>query len=143
MKLPNDVRKKLAEEFRFAADQMAAAQDTGRKLYFFSVFYGEALRAFNRTWSPELVLLHHVAQSAYQTMNARVGQVVTGADRVLGILPELPSALDQLAAELASIFEAKEIDDAQLHAALVRMAVVTYSTVGNGHYLYLKGDLKL
>ena len=143
MQPPEDVKQRLASEFRFAADQLAATPVLGRKLYFWSVFYAEALRAFNLWWHSDLVLLHHVVQAAYQTMNARVSQVQTGADRVVGLLPEFSDALNEISAELAAIFEEQEIDSLRLHNALARIAVVSYSTVGNGHYLYLKGELKL
>ena len=44
---------------------------------------------------------------------------------------------------LASVIAANNVDEAVLFVILAELATLGYSTVGNGYYLYVKGDLKL
>ena len=143
MPLPNDIRQQLADEFRYVAEQMAQAPDLPTKLYFFSAFFGEAQRVLNRSWDRDLALLHLVTQTAYQALNHRVQQIASGADRVVGIPPDVSPALDQVVADLANIFAATEPDVTRLQEVLGRVAELAYVTNGNGHYLWLKGLIKV
>jgi len=130
---------RLANEFRFAADKMAESPDLVTKLYFFSAFFGELNRAFNQLWGPELGLTHLVLQDVHEKINRRVNVPAVGTK----IPNELPGALDQLANDLAALFESKQIDDARLHQVLARAAELSYVVTGNGYYLYLKGQIKI
>ena len=139
MALPKALQERLANAFRFAADKMADVPDLGMKLYFFSVFFGELNRAFNQSWSRELGLAHLVLRDVHEKINARAHVPTPGT----GIPPGFPGALDSVANELAELFEAKRIDDAQLYQILARAAELGYVATGNGYYLYLKGAIKL
>jgi hypothetical protein len=138
-KLPDSLRARLADEFRFVADRMANTPDLGAKLYYFSAFYGELNRAFNQFWSPELGLAHLVLREVYQLINGRLSMPTPGT----GIPPEFPAAFDRVANELAGLFEAEQVDDTQLYEALARAAQLGYVATGNGYYLYLKGQIKI
>jgi hypothetical protein len=138
-KLPEALRARLADEFRFAADKMADTPDLAAKLYFFSAFYGELSRAYNQLWSPELGLAHLVLREVYNLVNGRLSMPTPGT----GIPPELPAAFDRVANELAGLFENEQIDDAQFYQALGRAAQLGYVATGNGYYLYLKGQIKI
>jgi hypothetical protein len=59
------------------------------------------------------------------------------------IPPELPEALDRVAAGLATIFESERIDEVKLYQLLARAAELGYVATGNGYYLYLKGQIRL
>jgi len=142
VRLADSDRKRLASEFRFAADKMADSTDLLDQLFFFSAFYGEVARVLNLSWSAELALLHLVLNTVHQQINARVISLVSG-DRVVGIAKELPSTLNRVASELANLFEAKEIDEAQFHSLLTKMSELGFVTTGNGYYLYTKGLIKL
>src|SRR3990172_5931230 len=103
MKLPDDIHRRLADEIRFAADNMAQSPDFGTKIYFFSAFFGELNRAFNQFWDPDLVLLHLVVQKTHEQINGRISVPMVGT----GIPAELPHALDRLGNELALLFGGK------------------------------------
>lgn len=139
MQLPESLRKRLAKEFRFAANQMAGSPDLATSLYFFSVFFGELQRLLNLSWNPELALTHLVLKEVHQQINGRLNIPTAGAD----IPGELPDALDQLANELAELFNSKRIDEDVLMNLLARAAELGYSVTGNGYYLYLKGQIKI
>ncbi len=142
MQLNESVRQRLAQDYQFAADQMRARSDLRSKMYFFSVFYGEANRALNADWNSDIALLHLVVQSAHQAMIARIGSPPLGLS-----LPGLPKnfaeALTELSGQLASLFQTPEVNDEELHRILARLAKLAYATTGNGYYLYLKGALKV
>jgi len=139
MQLPEPLRTRIANEFRFAADKMADAPDLATKLYFFSAFFGELSRAFNQSWSPELGLAHLVLQNVHEKINGRITIPTIGTK----IPDELPGALDQLANDLAALFESKELDDARLNQVLAKAAELGYVVTGNGYYLYLKGEIRI
>jgi len=138
-KLPEALRARLADEFRFAAEKMADTHDLGAKLYFFSAFYGELNRALNQVWSPELGLAHLVLSKVHEQITGRVSIPTPGA----AIPPEFPAALDRVANELAELFGGRQIDDARLYQLLARAAELGYVSTGNGYYLYLKGQIKI
>jgi hypothetical protein len=139
IKLPKALQERLANEFRFAANKMLESPDLVTKLYFFSVFFGELNRAFNQLWDSDLGLTHLVLRDVHERINGRVNVPAVGTR----IPDELPGALDQLANDLAALFETKQIDDAQLHQLLARAAELGYVVTGNGYYLYLKGEIRL
>jgi hypothetical protein len=139
IQLPEPLRKRLASEFRFAADGMAANPDLVSKLYFFSVFFGETNRALNQSWSPELALMHLVLQKVHGQLNERANIPIT----VPEIPSELPGALDKLANELAELFGRKQVDEGALTHILAKAAELGYVVSGNGFYLYIKGDIKI
>jgi hypothetical protein len=137
--LPEVVRGRIASEFRFAAETMAATPDLGEKLYIFSAFFGELNRALNQFWTPELGLAHLVLREVHQLINGRLSMPTPGTR----IPPELPEALDRVAAGLATIFESERIDEVKLYQLLARAAELGYVATGNGYYLYLKGQIRL
>jgi hypothetical protein len=138
-KLPEALRTRIANEFRFAANRMADTPDLAAKLYFFSAFFGELNRAFNQSWSPELGVAYSVLKDVHQQISGRVGMPTPGT----GIPAGLPGALDWVANELAGLFESEQVDDAQLYQALARAAELGYVATGNGYYLYLKGQITI
>ena len=137
--LPETLRGRIASEFRFAADTMAATSDLGEKLYIFSAFFGELNRALNQFWTPELGLAHLVLREVHQLINGRLSMPTPGTR----IPPELPEALDRLAAGLATLFESERFDEVKLYQALARAAELGYVATGNGYYLYLKRQIRL
>ena len=139
LKLPEPLRKRLANEFRFAAKSMAESPDLVAKLYFFSAFFGETNRALNQSWSPELALMHLVLQKVHGQLNERINIPIVGPE----IPSELPGALDKLASELAELFRGKQVDEGALTHILAKAAELGYVVSGNGYYLYLKGDIKI
>jgi len=138
-KLPEALRARLANEFRFAAEKMADTHDLAAKLYFFSAFYGELNRALNQSWSPELGLAHLVLHRVHEQITGRVNMPTPGT----GIPAGFPAELDRVANELAELFGGKQIDDARLYQLLARTAELGYVSTGNGYYLYLKGQIKI
>lgn len=138
MQLPKAIQQRLAKEFSFAAAKMSEAPDLSRKLYFFSVFFGEANRAMNQSWRAELALLDMVAQATYMTIQAQMMAPVP-----VELPRRLPDELTIAAQGLASLFEEPEINSDNLCTLLARIAELSYVSTGNGRFLFLKGDIKV
>lgn len=144
MQLPDNLRRQLAEEYRFAVEKMRAATDPAEILYFFSAFFGEAQRVLNLQWDADLALVHHVSQAAYPQISGRLQAARSGADPTVTFPSRYWDELTEAANQLARFFEHEEVDgEGLLQGILARIAELTYVTGGNGYYLYLRGKLKV
>ena len=137
MHLPDDLLGRLSKEYRFAVDKMAAASDISQKIYYFSVFYGEAHRILNWEWDTRLSLLHMVMQQTYNALLTRMGGGGAAPTRIVTIIERIEEAAEAL----VKAVEAN--DDEQIIDVLGRMSELAYATGGNGTYLVEKGLLKL
>lgn len=140
--LPKPVHEFLESEFKFAAAKVAEATNIAEKVYYFSVFYGQAGRQLNLHWDADLALLWSVGQSACTAINLRLTQS-TGSFPVGGLPDGFMEALDEVSLEFAGAFEGGQVDVPRLYAALARTAELTYITTGNGAYLNEKGMIRL
>jgi hypothetical protein len=140
----NDFRQRLAKEYRYAVTKMQEATQAVNKLFYFSVFFGEAQRVLNWEWDTDLALIHMITQQVHTQINAAV--------QVPGLLQTLPidwatilDKLTQVASDLATYFEQTENEGSkeELYRILGLFAEITYAVSGNGSYLYEKGSFKL
>ena len=97
----------------------------------------------NLNWDPDLALIHLVARDVYRQINARVNEVASGQDRVVGLIGNIPEELEKVSGDLAAIFAAEPMDKASLLHVLSRMAELAYLTSGNGKYLALRGHVTI
>jgi hypothetical protein len=137
-----EYRQRLAKEYRYAVTKMQEAQPA-RKLFYFSVFFGEALRVLNLEWNRDLVLIYTVTQHAHTQINATIQ--APGLGQVLPIdWTKVFEKLTQIADDLAAYYEKAENDDnrEEMYQTLGRLAEIAYMVSGNGSYLYEKGLIK-
>lgn len=141
--LREESRQRLAKEYRYAATKMQQALEPAKKLYYFSVLFGEAQRLLNWDWNQDVALIHQVTQQAYTQIHP------TTQASVLGSLFPIDGSviydqLTQTAADLAAYFEKteKEASREQLFQIIARIAEISYAAGGNGSYLYEKGLIK-
>ncbi|NQW21401.1 MAG: hypothetical protein HQ477_11900 [Chloroflexi bacterium] len=142
MRLPDEIRTRLADEFTFASERMREEGVPLRKLYFFSAVFGEVGRELNRHWDPTLALIHQVSNLAYQQINGRLQQIIAG-DNTLPVGKELLAGLDETAAQLARMFCLEDIPDQDILNVLGRMSELSYATTGNGYYLLTRQRIQL
>lgn len=135
------MHERLRTEFRIAASKVGEARDIRTKNYYFSAFYGEALRQLNVHWDIDLALAWSVVQHACQAINTRLS--AGDAYPVGGFPSDFGSALDSISNDLAAAFDGDVVDLAGLHDALKKVAELTFATTGNGAYLYAKGVFRL
>ncbi len=121
---------------------MRANPEPAKKLYFFSVFYGEATRILNLAWDAELALVHNVTQAASAMLSGRVSSIQSG-DRNVELPQEFFPALEKAGEEIATYVASGKQPKEVLYGALERIAELTFLSTGNGYYLYLRGKIKV
>jgi len=139
-----EFRQRLAKEYRYAVTKMKESPQPARKLFYFSVFFGEAQRVLNWEWNRDLALIHMVTQHVHTQINNTTQ--VPGLGQLLPIdWTTVYDKLTQVASELAVYFEKTEDEDSreELCQILGRFAEIAYVVSGNGSYLYEKGLINL
>ena len=136
-----EFQRRLVKEYRYAVTKMQEVTQLSQKLFYFSVFFGDARRILNLEWNRELVLIHLVTQHIHTQINTSV-QTPSGLSLDLqGHFQKLT----QVSSELATYFEKAEEEGSteELCQILGHLAEIGYSFTGNGSYLYEKGVFKL
>jgi hypothetical protein len=138
-----ELKQRLAKEYRYAVTKMQEVKQPAQKLYYFSVFFGEAQRVLNWEWDRELVLIYSVTQHVHTQFNT------TMQIPAFGVFPidwdSVYEKLTNTASDLATYYEKADDDNSrkEMHQTLGRLAEIAYAISGNGSYLYEKGILKL
>jgi hypothetical protein len=114
-----------------------------RKLYFFSILYGEAQRVLNMHWDSSLGLIHMVTSVAYRSIDMRAKAIAQRAEPVISLNEDYWKALTDVCRGLAEYVESDDDNSALLLGLLARMADLSYMTTGNGYYLHMKGEIKV
>lgn len=139
MEISDNLRKVMADEFRYVAERIREEKDSARKNYFFSAAYAVVYRVFNLEFDPSLVLVHDVLQRTYRNIDARLTAIGSGQERAIKV-PE--GLFDRLAKHLDELSNAID-NNKDINEPLKNIAVISYVTTGNGYYLYKKGILKI
>ena len=139
IELSDNLRKAVADEFRYAAERIREEKDLARKNYFFSAAYAVVYRVFNLEFDPSLILVHDVLQRTYRNIDTRLTAIGDSQEKVIripeGLFDRLAKHLDELG---DAIYNKKDITE-----PLRKIAIISYVTTGNGYYLYKKGILKI
>jgi hypothetical protein len=141
--LREEYKQRLAKEYRYAVTKMQETQQVAQKLFYFSVFFGEAQRVLNWEWNTDLVLIHIVTQHVHTQINATTqmpGLQSLPIDWTV-VIDKLTQASSDLAAYFENLgnTESKE----ELCQILGHFAEIAYAVSGNGSYLTDKGVFKL
>ncbi|MBI2850826.1 MAG: hypothetical protein HYX80_07285 [Chloroflexi bacterium] len=136
-----EVRLRLAKEYRYAATKMQETPNPARKLFYFSVLFGEAQRVLNSEWDSDLALLHMVTHQTHTQVTTQIPLIGTSLPIEGAVVYE---KLTEIASDLATCFEKPENTGSreELYQALGRLAEIGYAVTGNGSYLYEKGFIK-
>ena len=140
--LHKELQQRFAAECRYATTKMLESPEATKKLFYFSVIFGEAQRLLNWQWDRDIALIHLVSQQAYTVINAQLPFLGS----VLPIKGEIVfEKLTKAVSDLADYLEKTENKDSQeeLCQILARFAEITYVVQGNGSYLYEKGLIDL
>ena len=139
MNISPDMQKSFTDEIRFVIERMKGASDATGKLYFFSAVYAQAQRIINFEYDPELMFIYQVVQLVYNMLNARISAIKIGQEAGIsipdGLFDSLEGALEELADKVSKGMEP--------YFALQKMVNLAYTTTGNGHYMYLRGMIKV
>ena len=138
MRLSSNMQLTLVTEIRNVAERMSNSGTAQEKMFFFSAVYGIANRIMNLEFDPELAFLHHVTNSACNTINANLALAAQGVS-VITLPPTIFDKLQDAVNELANCIE----KGGKTYPILERISNLAYSTGGNGYYLFLKGMLTI
>jgi hypothetical protein len=119
---------------------MSDTSNPQEKLYYFSVFFGEATRILNWHWDRDLALIWLVTQQVQQQASLRFQSIPR--EPVVSLSGGFFEVLTQTSVELADYIERKGTEE-ELCILMGRLAELAYVTTGNGYYLLQKGDIKL
>jgi hypothetical protein len=138
MKVKEDHKKVLLEEFEFVSKMMRETPATDTKLFYFSGIYGALSRIFNLNFDSHLVFIHNVLNSAYSSIMARIA-ATKGGDSSISLpddfFDKLSSYLDELAQKIK--------ENKPAYDTLEKISLLTFATTGNGYYLIKRGVIKL
>ena len=140
--LSEEYRQRLANEYRYAVTRMQQEGQPVRKLFYFSVFFGEAQRVLNFEWNRDIALIYTVTFHTYTQVNNAMQSPV-----LMQLPMDWTAVYDKLtlaASDLTAYLEkAKNNGREELCQILGRLAEISYVVSGNGIYLYEKGVIKL
>jgi len=137
MTISKEMQELFTNEIDFVIERMKGTNSATEKMYFFSGTYACALRIINIEFDAELAFIHHVLQSAYQMIDARITRIQQGQDRPIGIPEKLFDRLEETLKEMSARIKKGE----ETYSVLQTIFNLAYSTTGNGYYLHLKGLL--
>ncbi len=138
MLLREELRERLANEYRLASTLMSASDNAREKLFYFSVIYLEAGRIINWQMDTDLVLIWTVTQWVHQRATAKFQAMAQG-----DIAPLPNDYLDQLThatVELAN-FVQNDGSGNELAQLMGTFSMLGYATTGNGYYLIKKASI--
>jgi hypothetical protein len=139
MKISKTMTSRFVEELRYVAKQMQGTENLEDKLYYFSAVFGAAQRIVNFEFDPEILFIHQVTQIAYNQIQQRLVLLKSGQQPSIGLPESLFAHLQEMVEQIASHVENGETTC----PILEKMMTLSYSTTGNGYYLFQKGELKI
>jgi hypothetical protein len=138
MTISENSKKALIEEIDFAAKKMEEEKDASIKLYYFSAIFGALNRILNSEFNEDILFSHFVFRAAYDSFQVRLAQIKNN-DATVPLYEAHFNGLISLSREYAKKMK-KGIDATDV---LKKMAVLIYSTTGNGFYLLQRGLYKI
>jgi len=139
MNLSPAMQKIFVDELNLIVAKMRESDSPKDKVYFFSAAYAMAQRVINIEYNPELNFIQQVLQNAYETIYKRVNMISSSQQTNIPVIDNMFVRIEEELEEMVkSIEEGKET-----YSHLQTILNLSYSTTGNGYYLYLKGMLKV
>ena len=139
MDISVEMRKLILDEFDYVVKKMGGVDDPFQKLFYFSATFGIVQRVYNIEYNSELVFVHFILNETHKGFTARLQAIRDARDTTVAITTEHLEKLSNLIKELADKIR-KNKDHVE---TLKKLIILTYSTTGNGFYLYNKGVLKI
>jgi hypothetical protein len=139
MGITEKYRKMIVGEIDFVVSKMEQSPTPDQKLYYFSGIYSVIQRVLNFEYDADLVYLHLVLRHTYDAFYTRLQAILKGGESIIPLEEIHFTKLSEICKELARSIEKKQ----ETSEKLKKLAVLSYSTTGNGHYLRTKGLLNI
>lgn len=133
----SEARNEIVSEIRYILEQMKKASKAQDKVYFYSAAYGVTHRMINHVKDSELILIDLVLNTSYQMINTRVVAISKGQETPVSVPANLFTRLEDNLGQLADAIE----HGTKSYPILESIVNLSYSTTGNGFYLFTKGLL--
>jgi hypothetical protein len=138
MNVSDKFRKIILEEIDYVVTKMNESETPDDKIYYFSAIDGMIQRIFNLEYDEELVYAHIILKETHNAFISRL-QAIKAGQKEIPIYNVQFEKLIILAKELADKIEKKE----DISNVLKELLCLSYTTTGNGYYLFQKGLLKI
>jgi hypothetical protein len=138
-----ELEQRIANEYRYASKKMQETTSPQKKLFYFSVLFGEAQRVLNIEWDRDLVLVFSVSNFVFTQVSASIqGPQMALLPINWGLICE---KLTQATLDLATYYEKPDQKRSknELVQILGRLSEIAYAVSGNGSYLLEKGAMSL
>jgi len=135
MNISSQNKSLILKEIDFVLEKMAMTKDPLQRLYYFSGVHAVIQRVFNIEYDKDLVFTHMLLNDTYKALMGRLQPEQTS---MIPLREEQFDRLEQLVQELAKNIKSNK----KLYDTLREFSVLAYSTTGNGHYLFEKGQLE-
>ena len=143
MLLREEFRERLLKEYNYAANKMQETPNPVRKIFYFSVFFGEAQRVLNWEWKTDLALIYVVTRHVHTQLNGSWSDYIKQPELMPIDWNAIFAKLTQVASDLTAYIEKGKDNKEELCTIMGQFAEVEYSVSGNGSYLYEKGAFTL
>jgi len=134
MEISKSHKERLLGEIRFIRDKMKGEKDLRTKAFYYTGIFEELMRLNNMEYHPQLVLMHLILSTTYNTIFARISAVMAGDTTI----PMPTDFFDNLDIQLAKLENNIENDE-DTYTVLEKIVSLTYLLTGNGFYLSQKG----
>lgn len=138
MKLKVEHKKSIVDEFAFVAKRMRETELLDQKLFYFSGTFALLSRIFNSEFHSQLTMAHLIMTTAHTNILARIN-AIKGGDNTVVLQKEFFEKLTLAVEEFAARVNKSE----DIYDVVERIALLTFVTTGNGHYLLQRGLLSL
>jgi len=138
MDISDNFKDIILKEINYATTKIEEGKTPEEKLYNFSAIHGMIQRIFNIEYNAELIYTFLILRETYNAFSSRL-QAIKAGQKEIPIYNEQFEKLIVILRELAGKIKQKEdIDD-----TLKKLLILSYTTTGNGYYLFQKGLLKI
>jgi len=128
----------IVKEFDYAFKKMKASSDPDETLYYFTAFFNTLNRVYNLHYSDDLLFAFIVMENAYNFILER-NRIKKSGENTINFHEKFGTKFIQIVRNIKDGFFQKT----KRLAALQELAVIAYSTTGNGQYLTEKGDITI
>lgn len=129
MRIPDDLKKRMLDDFDFSIQKIQEEENIRKKLYYFSAIYGVVERIMRLHLEPQLVLVHAVLNLTYNSLMGLVQSRERG-----DIARELPPNLTETLVEYLTKLRNELAEDKDTYKTLQKIILLGYSATGPGYY---------
>jgi len=139
MNISKNYKDIIVNEINFVINRMNESKTAEDKIFYFSAIYGMLQRIFNIEYDQDLLFAFFILRDTHNNFLQRLQGIKKQGEMTIPLIEEQFTRLLDITRELSSKIEGNEnIDD-----TLKKYVILSYTTTGNGYYLFQKGLLKI